>query len=301
LTIKDAGAAFVFSRSGSKWQQKAKLVARDASPFDNFGESVAIDDNLIVVGAVGDDPIGTYAAGSSYVFRHEKSEWQQLSKLVTFAPEVDDAMGKSVAVSGDTIIVGATGRDANQHRNAGAAMTFSLKQGSLPSTGFPRGQSAVKIPEKPSLGVVPETPGGGLALELPSSPHSIPIVDVPFGSDGWDVSWLHNQAGYLQGSAYPTWKGNTAIAAHVHNFDGRPGPFANLHQLKWGDRIIIHAWGMQHIYEIREVKEVSPDDLSVLAHSEQDVLTLITCKDFNEDKSAYDLRLAVRAVLISVE
>lgn len=296
LTIKDAGAVFVFSQRGSNWQQKAKLVAQDASPFDNFGESVAIDNNLIVVGAASDDPIGMNAAGSSYVFRYNEGKWQQLNKLVTFAPAAEDALGKSVAISGDTIIIGATGRDANQYRNAGAALTFSLKKGMLPSTGFPQGENSQLAIEPP-----PQSPEAGLTLEIPGYPHQIPIVDVPFGADGWDVSWLHNQAGYLQGSAYPTWKGNTAIAAHVYNTDGRPGPFVNLYQLKWGDQIIIHAWGMRHVYVVREIREVAPDDLSVLAHSDQDLLTLITCKGFNESASSYELRLAVQAVLISVE
>lgn len=295
LTIKDAGAAFVFSRRGGEWRQAAKLVARDASPFDNFGEAVTIADGLIVVGAVSDDPSGINAAGSAYVFRHHKGKWQQLSKMVTYAPTAEDSAGKSVAISGDTLIIGATGRDANQFRNAGAALTFTLKKGQLPSTGFPPGENLTSAAQEQIQ------PGSGISLELPGFPRQIPVVAVPLEAGGWDVNWLGQQAGFLQGTAYPTWQGNTAIAGHVYTADGRPGPFVNLHELQWGDRVIIHAWGLQHIYEVRDVWEVAPDDLSILAHSEGYLLTLITCKGFNEEKSAYDLRLVVQAVLITVE
>jgi len=129
----------------------------------------------------------------------------------------------------------------------------------------------------------------------------MPIVGVPLTGEGWDVSWLGDSAGYLEGTAYPTWAGNTAITAHVWDRDNNPGPFMDLHTLQHGDEIIIHVWGMKHIYEVRQVMQVRPDTLKALPHSDYDMLTLITCKDYNAHSGEYDWRLAVQAILINIE
>jgi len=139
------------------------------------------------------------------------------------------------------------------------------------------------------------------ALEIPSLGLEMPIVGVPLTGQGWDVSWLGESAGYLEGTAYPTWTGNTAITAHVWDADNNPGPFADLHTLQHGDQIIIHAWGQAHVYEVRTLTEVRPDDLRALPHSDYDMLTLITCLGYDESSGEYGWRLAVRAVLINIE
>ena len=61
------------------------------------------------------------------------------------------------------------------------------------------------------------------------------------------------------------------------------------------------AWGQAHVYEVRATREVSPQDLSFVGHSDHDVLTLITCKGFDQTSGEYDLRLTVRAVLMNIE
>ena len=138
-------------------------------------------------------------------------------------------------------------------------------------------------------------------LEIPALDVEMTIVGVPLTGQGWDVSWLGEAAGYLEGTAYPTWAGNTALTAHVWDANNNPGPFVNLHTLKHGDEIIIHAWGQNYVYEVRALTEVSPSDLRALPHSDYDVLTLITCKGYNPSSQNYDGRLAVQAVLVDVK
>jgi len=138
-------------------------------------------------------------------------------------------------------------------------------------------------------------------LKIPILGLDLPIVGVPLTGRGWDVTWLDDQAGYLEGTAYPTWAGNTAITAHVWDRDNNPGPFVELHTLQHGDQIIIHAWKLRHVYEVRKVMQVKPDTLRALPHSDYDMLTLITCKDYNESNGEYDWRIAVQAVLITIE
>ena len=99
---------------------------------------------------------------------------------------------------------------------------------------------------------------------------------------GWNLTWLGQQAGWLQGTAFPTWKGNSAITAHVYDANGEPGPFADLHQLKWGDQIIVNAFGQKYIYEVRSIDAwVDPEDSSAIPPEDYPWLTLITCKGYD--------------------
>jgi LPXTG-site transpeptidase (sortase) family protein len=127
------------------------------------------------------------------------------------------------------------------------------------------------------------------------------IVGVKQGGSGWDTTWLWDQAGYLEGTAFPTWPGNSGIAAHAALPNGSPGPFARLDTLKWGDRLIVHAWGQSYVYEVRKVSQTSPDDLKVLSHEEYSWITLITCGDYDEEDGKYTSRTIARAVLLSIE
>ncbi len=124
-------------------------------------------------------------------------------------------------------------------------------------------------------------------------------LHAQFGS--WDLDWLWNRAGHLNGTAFPTWGGNTAITAHVYLPSGLPGPFYQLDTLRWGDQIIIHAFGQRHVYEVREVRWVHPNDLSSLRHEDLDWVTLITCKGYDDISETYRWRSIVRAVLIGIE
>ncbi len=168
----------------------------------------------------------------------------------------------------------------------------------LPKTGFAPGRTTV-LPAQPSERSYAHL--GELTLEIPSLGVASPILGVPQYEDGWDVTWLSNQVGYLAGTAFPTWSGNTALTAHVNLSDGTPGPFARLVELRWGDEITIHAFGQRYTYEVRRLKYVKPDDLSVLSHEDYDWVTLITCRVYDPARDSYLWRLAVQAVLMRVE
>jgi LPXTG-site transpeptidase (sortase) family protein len=82
--------------------------------------------------------------------------------------------------------------------------------------------------------------------------------------------------------------------------DGEAGPFAELHRLAYGDRIVIHGWGQQYLYEVRTIERVQPQDLSILGHEELPWLTLITCRDFDTSTGLYLWRTIVRAVQVDI-
>ena len=65
---------------------------------------------------------------------------------------------------------------------------------------------------------------------------------MPNSANGWDVSWLSNDIGYLEGTSFPTWAGNSVLEGDVYDSEWETGPFINIGKLWWGQQIIIHGW-----------------------------------------------------------
>ncbi len=142
---------------------------------------------------------------------------------------------------------------------------------------------------------------GELKLEIPALGVEMTVVGIPRGPEGWDVTWLADRAGYLAGTAFPTWSGNSVITGHKTLPSGTDGPFARLHELEYGDQIVLNAWGMRYVYEIREGEVVLPRDPLIFQHEEQSWVTLLTCEAWDEQTESYLTRRLVRAVLIRIE
>jgi len=139
----NSGAAYVFVRIGSQWVQQAYLKASNANASDYFGMAVAIHGDTIVVGApeeasTSSDPNDNTAAfaGAAYVFVRTGTTWTQQAYLKAEHPDPDDYFGISVAISGNSIVVGAYGEASasdgingdqtdNSQSSAGAAYVFS--------------------------------------------------------------------------------------------------------------------------------------------------------------------------------
>jgi LPXTG-site transpeptidase (sortase) family protein len=166
----------------------------------------------------------------------------------------------------------------------------------LPATGFAPGRMT-------ELGTPPETgytSANDLRLEIPSLRLTMPIVGIPLQDNQWDVTWLWNQAGWLDGTAFPTLPGNSVLTAHVYLSNGKPGPFVNLGRLAWGDKIYVQTGDLRYIYEVRSVSQVNPGDTSIFRHEEYAWLTLLTCRQYDEATNSYLKRMVVRAVLLEV-
>jgi hypothetical protein len=123
----NAGAAYVFTRSGTTWSQEAKIQASDKAADDEFGRNVSIsnDGNTAIVGAMKEDAGGT-DAGAAYVFTRSGTTWSQEAKLTASDAQASDYFGRGIFVSGDgnTAIIGAYQEDAGG-TNAGAAYIFT--------------------------------------------------------------------------------------------------------------------------------------------------------------------------------
>ena len=142
---------------------------------------------------------------------------------------------------------------------------------------------------------------GGITIEIPSLKIKIPIVGVPLKNGVWNVAWLGNQAGWLEGSAFPSWNGNSVLTSHVYLSNGLPGPFINLSRLKFGDIVIVRAFGQKYVFEVQTNTLVEANDVSVFKHEQKPWVTLLTCKSYDEKTNTYRKRVVVRAVLVTVK
>lgn len=118
----NSGAAYIFKRSGKVWLQTQKLVPGDGAAGEEFGYSVALNDNFAVVGAWKDNDLGTNS-GSVYVFQRSPNGWQQMAKLRASDGQAFNLFGGSLALSNETIAVGAY-RDNDRGANSGSAYVF---------------------------------------------------------------------------------------------------------------------------------------------------------------------------------
>ena len=167
-----SGAAYVFVRIAGVWTQQAYLKASNAGASHQFGASVAVSDNTVVIGALQEDsnatginfPSSGFAIGSgaAYVFIRSTGTWAQQAYLKASNAGINDHFG-SVAVSGDTVVVGALGEDSNTASNpannsaadAGAVYIFT-------GLGPPPDLDADGLPDfvETYFGTSPTVPGG---------------------------------------------------------------------------------------------------------------------------------------------
>ena len=119
---KGDDSAYIFVRSGETWVQQAKLIASDVERKDYFGSSVSISQDYAIVGAYGDDDAGE-SSGSAYIFVRSGETWIQQAKLMESDATEGDRFGHSVAINGDTAIVGAYGDD-DAGESSGSAYIF---------------------------------------------------------------------------------------------------------------------------------------------------------------------------------
>jgi hypothetical protein len=129
------GAVFVYTRAGSAWALQQQLLSSDLEFNDYFGRDVSVSGDTLVAGAFGDRVGGQDlpGQGSAYVFRRAGSTWTEQRKLVATDGSGADFFGQHVAVSGDTVIVGAKGDDVAGKQEQGSAYVFTLAGGATPT------------------------------------------------------------------------------------------------------------------------------------------------------------------------
>ena len=108
----NAGAAYVFERGTSGWSETAKLTVPGLAADDHFGGSVVVVGDTAVVGGPDMDGAAGASQGRAFVFQRSGTSWIEQAELIASDYTTYGEFGKSVAMDGDTIVVGASGADA---------------------------------------------------------------------------------------------------------------------------------------------------------------------------------------------
>ncbi len=142
---ENSGSASIFVSSGGVWSEQAKLIPTDGAPGDVFGYSTALSGDRALIGALSDDDKGD-SAGAAYLFVRSGTTWSEVPKLIAPDGVPGDQFGSSVAVSGDTSVVGAL-----SSKGSGSTYVFAPQS------------AVIAAPASPT----PKTPGGPSASSPP--------------------------------------------------------------------------------------------------------------------------------------
>ncbi len=121
-----SGSAYIFKRNGDAWTEQAKITASDGAANDLFGGSVAISGDYVVVGAYMDDGAGR-ESGSAYIFKRNGDTWTEQAKITASDGARVHYFGFRVAISGDYVVVGASGNSAYIFKRNGDTWTEQAK------------------------------------------------------------------------------------------------------------------------------------------------------------------------------
>jgi hypothetical protein len=168
------GASYVYVRSGTAWTPQARLTAADGTGVREVGYSVAVDGDTALVGAPGSDlGGGTYGAGSAYVFVRNGTTWSQQAELTAQDGGRPDEFGNSVALDGDTALVGAPYKDnwrgaAYVYVRSGTTWTLQAFLAEHPGAYGDFGGQAVAVRRDTALVGTNLNRGGAVAVYLRS-------------------------------------------------------------------------------------------------------------------------------------
>lgn len=199
-TMSNAGSAYVFVRTAGVWAQQAKLVASDGAATDFFGWRVGVSGDTAIIGAYFNDQVA-FNAGAAYVFERIGGAWSEQQKLTASDGAGADAFGFSVAISGDTAIVGAYLHDLPGLLNAGAAYVFTR------TFGIWSEEQKLTAPDAATTDFF----GYSVAVSADTVAVASPLDDVSFGFDHGAVNVFVRSAG--------VWSHQTRLTAS----DAAPG------------------------------------------------------------------------------
>ncbi len=115
-----SGAVYIYQRNGTAWSRQEKIEPGSRL----FGSSLALSGDTLLVGDYLASTTSAYQSGAAYAYRFNGSAWQLEAQLLGSALQAFDSFGISVAISGDTAVVGAYSDDTNGGLDAGSAYIF---------------------------------------------------------------------------------------------------------------------------------------------------------------------------------
>ncbi len=253
-SVSNAGAAYVFTRSGVTWSQQAYVKSPNPDLVDYFGVGIDISGDTAVVSAKNEDSNATGVNGNSadntvtdsgaaFVFTRSGVTWSQQAYLKASNTESNDWFGQSVGIDGDTIVVGAPGEDSNGAGQADNSVTSAGAAYVFTRSGITWSQQAYLKAANTTFG---DSQGDGFGVAVAISGDSA-LVSAP-GEDGnatgingdqTNNTALNSGAGYLFTRSGVTWTQQQYLKAS----NTSPGDDFSQTQIGIdGDTVILGAW-----------------------------------------------------------
>jgi hypothetical protein len=124
-TGRNVGAVYLFERSGDSWLQVARLTPDPPQADGRFGSTLAMDGEVLVVGAPYEyNPGAGNASGAVYIFIHSNDQWVQAARLSALDGRPFDLFGSALALKAGDIAVGARAADGSNGRDTGAVYLY---------------------------------------------------------------------------------------------------------------------------------------------------------------------------------
>ena len=212
----NSGSVYVFTRSGTGWSQQAKLIAADGAEGDTFGGNIALSGDTAVIGALRDDDNGK-DSGSAYVFVRTGTSWSQQAKLTAPDGAAGDEFGYSIALSGDTAVIGAL-RDDDKGKDSGSAYIFT--------------RSGARWSQQAKLTAADGAEGDVFGVDIALSGDSAVI-----GADLADEKGNNSGAAYVFTRTGTSWNQQAKLTAN----DGAPDDLFGIRVALSGDTAVIGA------------------------------------------------------------
>jgi hypothetical protein len=256
----NAGAAYIFVRSGTTWSQEAYLKGSNTESWDRFGGAVSVSGDTVVVGAVSESSNATgvdgnqgdnsaSGSGAAYVFVRSGTTWSQQAYLKASNTGVGDSFGTSVSVSGDTVVIGtekedsnATGVDGNQADNSalesGAAYVFARSGTNWNQQAYLKASNTEAGDHFGAFGSV-SVSGDTVVVGASGEDSNATGVD---GNQG-DNSTSFAGAAYIFVRNATTWSQQAYLkASNTHAGGQSSDEFGNVVSVS-GDKVVVGAWG----------------------------------------------------------
>lgn len=193
--LAQEGAAYVYSGAGTSWSGPAELSDPGAAGNDRFGYSVAVDEDTALIGAPGEAIDGMGGAGAVFIYNGAGTSWSQQTEMKDPDPAISDGFGCTVALSGDTALVGAPNKTVNGvvgvvyvYARSGTSWSQQAELNPPDASGDAIGDSTALSGLTALIGAYGESVGGqsnaGVAYVevLPSSDDTLSNLTVSAGS-----------------------------------------------------------------------------------------------------------------------
>ena len=185
-----SGSVYQFDFDGTTWLETQKLVPGDAADDDQFGVSLWLEGDSLLVGSFGDGEFFA-RAGAAYVYRHDGVTWGDEHKLVATDAGAGDRLGGAVAMSGEAVLTGATG-DADAGQDTGSAYVFNVPSvlTDLSLNAQPKFAGVGDTMTFTTCGGVPGNPAMLFVVEVGGVPtiRRIPILGILDAQGMWVLS-----------------------------------------------------------------------------------------------------------------